>query len=309
MRPFALLVLAASLAGCGGGEVAPPTAAGAPPAGGLGESVPAVDASRVVAIGGAVTETVYALGLGAVVVGTDQSSVFPAGVLEKPRLNYFRQTSAEGVLSLRPTVVLATDEAGPPGVLDQIRAAGVPVVVVPAPESVEGALDRVRELGRVLGRPAQADSLVAQVERQLAEAKRLRPATPPRVLFVYARGAGLVQVFGAGTPADVVLGLAGAINAAGDVDGNVPLTVEAVAAARPDVVVIPSRGLESLGGAEGLFAQPGLAQTPAGAARRVVAVDDALLLGLGPRLGEGVATLARGLAEAAGERAPAKTAP
>lgn len=300
MRALALAA-ALALAGCGG-ETAPVPGPG--PAAGP----PAADASRVVVIGGPLAETVYALGLGDAVVGADRSSLYPADVLAKPRLDYFRQTSAEGVLSLGPTLVLATDEAGPPGVLDQIRAAGVPVVSVASPETVGGALARVRELGRVLGRPAQADSVVAQMERQLAQAEALRPAVPPRALFVYARGAGLVQVFGAGTAADVVLGLAGAVNAAGDVDGNVPLTAEAVAAARPDVVVIPSRSLESLGGAEGLFAQPGLAQTPAGAARRVVAVDDALLLGLGPRLGEGVAALARGLAETTGETSPAATA-
>ncbi len=307
MRLAALLVLFASFAGCGG-RPAPPAAGGSSGTAAGGPDAPAVDASRIVAIGGAVTETVYALGLGDQVVGTDRSSVYPGEILGKPRLNYFRQTSAEGVLSLGPTLVLATDEAGPPGVLGQIRAAGVPVVTVSTPESVGGAAGRVRELGRALGRAAQADSVVAQMERQLAEAGRLRPSAPPRVLFVYARGAGLVQVFGAGTPADLVLRLAGAVNAAGEVDGNVPLTAEAVAVARPDVVVIPSRSLESLGGAGGLFAQPGLAQTPAGAARRVVAVDDALLLGLGPRLGEGVAALARGLAETAGERAPSTTA-
>ena len=307
MRALLLtLLLAAPLVGCG--EASAPDRADAPASdttaaeSTLAESMladvdpAALDASRVVVLGGPITETVYALGLGGHVVGTDQSSLYPAAVLEMPRLNYFRQTSAEGVLSLMPTLVLASDETGPPAVLGQIEASGVPVVRVPTPSTVEEAVARVRALGRVLSRDAEADSLVGQMRRQLADAEALRPATAPRVLFVYARGAGLVQVFGSGTAADVVLRLAGAENAA-DAEGAVPLTAEAVAAAQPDVVVIPSRGLESLGGAEGLFAQPGLAQTPAGAARRVVAVDDALLLGLGPRFGEGVAELAHALAD------------
>ena len=315
MRTSALaLVVAALVAGCGG-EAVPPAGGAPPPAGDQADPYAAaldgldaasLDPSRVVVLGGPVTETVYALGLGGAVVGADRSSLHPADVLGKPRLNYFRQTSAEGVLSLDPTLVLATAEAGPPGVLDQVRAAGVPTVVVPSPETVVGAEARVRFLGRALGREAQADSVVEQMRRQLEEARALRPAAPPRALFVYARGAGLVQVMGTGTAASLVLGLAGAENAA-DVEGTAPLTAEAVAAARPDVVVIPARGLESLGGPDGLFAQPGLAQTPAGRNRRVVAVDDALLLGLGPRLGEGVAELARGLAEVMDE-APTQTA-
>ena len=304
MRTLGLLLAlaAAPLVGCGGDAASSPPAADAPEtppeADGLDGVPDALDASRIVTLGGPITETVYALGLGPNVVGTDQSSLYPAEILDKPRLSYFRQTSAEGVLSLSPTLVLALDESGPPGVLDQIRAAGVPVVRVPTPETIEGATERVQLLGDLLGREATATAVTERMRRQLAEAEGLRPATPPRALFVYARGAGLVQVQGTGTPGDLVLRLAGAENAA-SVEGTVPLTAEAVVAAAPDVVVIPARGLESLGGADGLFSQPGLAQTPAGAARRVVAVDDALLLGLGPRLGEGIAALARGLADTA----------
>ncbi|MEO0558736.1 MAG: ABC transporter substrate-binding protein [Bacteroidota bacterium] len=255
---------------------------------------PDVDPSQIVSLGGPITETVYALGMGENVIGADQSSLYPEGVLEKPRLNYFRQTSAEGVLSLAPTLVLASDETGPPEVLDQIRSAGTPVLAIPSPETIAEAEARIALIGRVLGREAEADSLSDRMRRQLAEAESLRPEEAPRALFIYARGAGLVQVLGTGTTADLVLRLAGAENAAG-IEGNAPLTAEAVAAAQPDVVVIPARGLESIGGVEGLFAQPGLAQTPAGASQRVVAVDDALLLGLGPRVGEGVIELARGL--------------
>ncbi len=309
MRALLLtLLLAAPLAGCGEDPAPASAAADAAPTDAapaademLADVDPAdLDASRIVVLGGPIAETVYALGLGDRVVGTDQSSLYPASVLDKPRLNYFRQTSAEGVLSLEPTLVLATDDTGPPAVLGQIEASGVRVVRVPSPVTIDQAVARVRALGRVLGRQAEADSLVGRMQRQLADAEALRPATPPRVLFVYARGAGLVQVMGAGTGADLVLRLAGAENAV-SVEGDVPLTAEAVVAAQPDVVVIPSRGLESLGGPEGLFAQPGLAQTPAGEALRVVAVDDALLLGFGPRVGEAVAELARALSQASAE--------
>jgi iron complex transport system substrate-binding protein len=130
---------------------------------------------------------------------------------------------------------------------------------------------------------------------QLAGADSLRLLRAPRALFVYARGAGLINVSGTGTAAELVMELAGAQNAVTEFKGFKPLTAEAVVTSAPEVVIIPERGLRSLGGKDELFNQPGLAQTPAGRARLVIAVDDALLLGLGPRIGEGVKTLAREL--------------
>ena len=257
-----------------------------------------VDASRIVAVGGPVTETVYALGMGDRVVGSDASSLFPAAVLALPRLDYFRQTSAEGVLSLAPSLVLAVEGTGPPGVVEQIRAAGVRVEVLPEVVDAATAAARVRRVGRILGREARADSLVGVMTRQIAAAQAERPAVAPRALFVYARGAGVVLAAGTGGAPAAVLRLAGAENAVTAFDGYRPLTAEAVAAAQPDVIVVPAASLESLGGIDGLLRQPGLAETPAGKARRVVAVDDALLLGFGPRVGDGVRDLVRGLTRA-----------
>ena len=251
-------------------------------------------------IGGPVTETVYALGLGERVVGTDASSLYPAEILDGPRLDYFRQTSAEGVLSLSPTLVLAVEGTGPPGVVEQIRAAGVPVVLTPEVSTVEDAERRLLAIGRLLDREDAARGLAERMRDELAAAEALRPSPTPRALFVYARGAGTLLVSGTGNPADAVLRLAGAENTVTAFEGYRPLTAEAVAGAAPDVIVLPEKSLESIGGLDGLFALPGMAQTPAAAARRVVTVDDALLLSFGPRLGQAVAELARGLRASAG---------
>jgi iron complex transport system substrate-binding protein len=254
-----------------------------------------VDASRIVALGGPVTETLAALGFDEQIVATDRSSLWPESLVQKPRLDYFRQTSAEAVLAQRPTLVVALVGTGPLAVVEQIESAGVPVLTAPEALSVGDAVARVRMLGAALGREAAADSVVRQMERELDAASAMRPETPPRALFVYARGAGLVMTFGQETAADAVLRLAGAENAVTGFEGSRPLTAEGVVSAAPEVIVIPARGLESVGGIDGLLQKPGLAQTPAGKARRVVAVDDALLLGFGPRLGQGIADLAKGL--------------
>ena len=305
VRPF-LLALAVLAAGCTdradppGGSTSTADTSG-PEAGGSADTL---DASRIVTLGGAITEIVHAVGRGANVVGTDRSSLYPESILSGPRLDYFRQTSPEGVLALRPTLVLALDGTGPPGVLDQIRSAGVAVVVLPEATDVASAEARVRRVGEVLGRAVQADAVVARMRRDLAAAEAVRPAVAPRVLFVYARGAGVVLAAGTGGGPDGVLRLAGAENAVTAYAGYRPLTAEAVVTAAPDAIAVPAKSLESLGGIDGLLRQPGLAQTPAGRARRVVAVDDDLLLGFGPRVGQGVEALARGLAGGAA-RTPA----
>lgn len=260
-------------------------------------TVIAYDLSRIVTLGGPVTEIVYAFGLGGNVVATDQSSVWPAEVHQKPRLGYFRQASAEGILSQNPTVIISLDGLGPDAVVEQIRATGVPIVVVPEVYTIEVAESRVELLGRELGRADSARAILARMRNEIARADSQKSAERPRALFIYARGAGLVNVSGTGTSADEVMRLAGAENAFSDVEDYQALTAEAVADASPDVIIIPERGLESIGGVEGLMRQPGIAQTPAGQQGNIITVDDALLLGLGPRVGQGVAELAEKLGD------------
>lgn len=253
------------------------------------------DVSRIVTLGGTVTEIVYALGMGSNVVGVDLSSRYPAEVENKPRLSYFRQASVEGILSLDPSIVIAPDGMGPPAVIEQLRAAGVPVLLVEDPQNIEDAESRLRTIGLATGRAAVADSIITSNRATLKSLESSRPAVAPSALFVYARGAGLVNVSGTATAADLVLNLAGAENALDSFDGFKPITAEAVVESAPEVIVIPRKGLESLGGVDGLLKQPGIAQTPAGQHRRIISVDDSVLLGLGPRMADGVRMLTESL--------------
>lgn len=261
-------------------------------------TAPAFDTSRIVTIGGAVTEIVHALGLGDRVVATDRSSTFPKSVQRRPRLSYFRESSAEGILSARPSLVLATRDMGPPAVADQVRSAGVDVLMLDEATTPQAAAARIRIIARALDRREQGEVLVRRMQTELSAAQAMRPAKAPRVLFVYARGASTLLVAGDGTSAQAVVELAGGVNALSGFDGFRPLTAEAVVTAAPDVIVLPEGGLESIGGVDGLLRLPGLALTPAAQSRRVVTVDDALLLSFGPRLGEGVRALAQALSNA-----------
>ena len=287
-----LAVAALTLAGA-----APPLTPQSPDTASDRNTKGAPDAMRIVSLGGSVTEIVYALGAGDAVVGVDASSLYPEAARELPDVGYFRRVPAEGVLSLEPTVVLASAETGPPETLDQLRSAGVEVYVIPEESSVDGARQKIRSIASVLDRREAADRLIREMEEELEEARRLRSSTDrePRVLFVYARGAGTMQVAGRGTSAEAMIELAGARNAITGFDGFKPMSAESVAAAEPDVILMLDRGLDSIGGIEGLLEEPGIALTPAGENRRIVAMDDLLMLSFGPRLGEAVKTLTRKL--------------
>ena len=250
--------------------------------------------ARIVSVGGTVTEIVFALGLGPRVVAVDTSSVFPANATALPQVGYQRTLAAEGVASQRPTLLLLTHEAGPPPAVEQLRGLGIPLHVIPADASIEGAKEKIRLVAAALGEKARGEELTRTLTAELAAAEALTQGakSKPRVLFIYARGGGTLMVGGTGTPAAAMIRLAAGENAVSAFDGFKPLTAEAVTTAAPDVILVPSRGLASLGGVDGLVAQPGIALTPAGKARRIVAMDDLLLLGFGPRLGSAVRELA-----------------
>ena len=265
-------------------------------AGGAGAG--AIGAQRLVIAGGALAEITFALGVGGAVVGVDTSCTFPEDATSKlPKVGYQRKLSAEGVLSLRPTLVLASDEAGPPETIAQIEGAGVRVARFEAVKTVDAAVARVRAVGAALGRGEEAARLADEVVREVAAARaEIGAATErPRALFIFSRGPGLAMVGGKGTPAASMIDLAGGVNAAEGLDGFQAISAESVIAAKPEVVVISDKGLASLGGEAGLFALPGLAATPAAQGKRVAAIDDSLLLGFGPRLGVALRILGKAL--------------
>ena len=253
---------------------------------------------RIVSIGGAITETIYALGAQADLVGVDTTSLYPTTARDLPSVGYARQLSAEGVLSLQPTLVVAGEEAGPPAVLRSLEAARVPLVVLDGQHRFEGVIERTTRLAALCGREA-AGATLAQMLRDEWQAARERVArhikasgnAPPRALFILSHAGTQLRVAGRDTAADAMLGYAGAVNVfAEGFTSYKPLTPEAAVAAAPHVIVTTEQGLEAVGGIDGLLKSPGLSQTPAGRARRVVALDALLMLGFGPRLPQ--ATLA-----------------
>lgn len=256
---------------------------------------------RIVSAAGAITETLYALGASDDLVAVDVSSVYPAEANALPKIGYARQLSAEGILSMNPTVVLVTEDAGPPEVLKQIESAGTKVVVLSNKHTPEAAAERIIKTGEAVNRKAEAEKVVAKLNEDVAAAKAQVAAVAehPKVLFIYARGGGVMNVSGTGTSADAIITLAGGRNAVTEYENYKPLTAEGAVTAAPDVILLTTRGLEASGGKEGLLKQPGLALTPAGRSGRIIVMDDLYLLGFGPRLGQATKELCEQLHPAA----------
>jgi iron complex transport system substrate-binding protein len=195
--------------------------------------------------------------------------------------------------------VVGSTDAGPPAVLQQLRDAGVTVVILPLFVDLDAGAEKLRALGKALGVPKRGERLAKQVENQIAIAKKeaAKVARKPRVAFLYVRGGQVQMIGGKGSGADAMIAAVGGIDTGTEIgiEGFKNLTAESLVAAKPDVLLLLSAGLESVGGVDGLLKLPGVAQTPAGRTRHVVAYDDQLLLGLGPRTGAALRLLVRGL--------------
>ncbi|CAN5705094.1 hemin ABC transporter substrate-binding protein [soil metagenome] len=249
---------------------------------------------RVVSVGSALTEIVYALGAEKMLVGVDTTSLYPAAARALPQVGYMRALSAEGVLSLRPSLVIATTAAGPASTLDQLKATGIEVLILPDHFDYESVVAKIEMVGRLTGKAAEAQAMIAQGRADMANLAAKLAAVParPRVLFLLSMGGGAPQAAGTGTAADGIIKLAGGTNAVDGYAGYRPLTPEAVIASRADFVLVTRQTVEAMGSIEKILAQPALSQTPAGKAGRIVQFDTLLLLGFGPRTPEAATQLA-----------------
>jgi len=253
---------------------------------------------RIISIGGSVTECVYALGAQGNLVGVDSTSTWPDPVRKLPVVGYQRTLSAEGLLSLGPSLILASHEAGPPPVLARLRDAGVRVVAVPETHDPRSPITKLNLLGDTLGRQEAAARLIDRIETEWrATQSRLKQyADRPRVLFILGHG-GSPMVGGSDTGVHAMIELARGENAA-NFKGYKPMSAEGVIMARPDVILLNNEGLAAVGGPDALWKLPGLTGTPAYKNRRLATLNALLLLGFGPRLPEAVDKLASALRQA-----------
>ncbi|MFI9787644.1 hemin ABC transporter substrate-binding protein [Kitasatospora sp. NPDC051984] len=254
-----------------------------------GRQVTVGSVERIIPLNGSLAELVFSLGLGPNAVARDVSTTFEQAA-RLPVITQAHEVSAEGVLSLRPTVVLADRSTGPAEAVEQIRAAGVPVIVLDDAKKLDDIGSRIDRVAAALGVPEAGAELKSRTAQQISEVQAQIPAAGgarPKVAFLYLRGSASVFLLGgpdSGAPSLIEAAGGEDAGTAAHLTGDfTPLTSEALVKAAPDAILVMSKGLESVGGAEGLLKLPGVAQTPAGLDHRIVAVDDGRLLSYGPR--------------------------
>ena len=265
-----------------------------------GTEVTVNSVDRIIPLDGTVAEVVFALGLGDRVVATDLSATYPPEADALPEIGYQRALTAESIATYSPTVLLATEIAGPPGVIDDLRRLGFPVVIVPNRSGPEGPPEKIRAVAEALGIPEWGEELANRVTQGISEATIANPTSRPRVVSLYLRGASTQLVLGRNSATHWIIEAAGGESVAEvlDIDSSESISAEGLMVVAPDVILVPSAGLESVGGPDGLMTIGGLSQTPAGKHGAVAHFDDQWLLGNGPRVGSVIEQLAAFLDEA-----------
>lgn len=254
---------------------------------------------RIVTLGGTITETIYALGGGNMIVGTDVSSIYPAEANKLPKVGYWRRLSPEGVLSLKPTHVLATYDAGPPDVLAQFEKAGVKVVKLPAVFTYEQVKSNINLIAKSIGKDKEAVTINNKLDKEykalLQNIKKLE--SKPNALFLYLRNGKILDAGGKNTPADGMISIAGGNNIASSLDGWKTVTSEFFLTSQPEVIIVTKTGLESAGGLDALKNIPGLSATPAVKSNNILVLDDIAFLGFGPRFCESLSETVKAFAK------------
>jgi iron complex transport system substrate-binding protein len=260
-----------------------------------GVDVAIEDISSVATLGGVFTETAYALGAQDHIGAIDASSFYPPQALEeKPNFGYYRFLSAEPVLAQDPSLIIGNEETGPLEVVQQLRDAGVPILLLPDNNDVQAARDLITTLGAIFEEEAKAAELIAALDVDVAAAEELvsRATSSPRVLFVLQPPDAPLLVSGEGSAAGSMISLAGGSHVFPGFPGYIPMTPEGIVEAAPDVILTTSASVERLGGWDAVLEHPGIGQTPAADNGRIVAMEDLYLMGFGPRTGQAIADLA-----------------
>ena len=255
---------------------------------------------RVVCVSKQINEFVYDIGAESHLVARDLTSIYPSEILKLPSVGYHRALSAEGIVSMRPSILLTDGNVGPNEVLDRVRSVGIPVVTMEPGETPQGAEDLMLRLGDYFGRRQQAEAVVAKwkaaMDQTIADARQWDGKPKPKVMMIHFGQIGNSYLgLSQKGAAEQILEWAGGTNALSGDGHMLHLTPEAIAAAQPDIIIATDVGFDRYGSA-GKFAQmPGVGLTPAGKNLRIYRINETEIMYFGPRTPAAVAKIARWL--------------
>lgn len=265
----------------------------------LGCMAHADPASRIVSVGGGVTEIVFALGEQDRLVARDTTSNHPPAVEDLPNIGYLRRLSPEGILAVNPDLIISEEGAGPHEVVELLKEAAVPMVTIPHGYDVAAVQAKITAVAETLGVPEKGGELAAQVGADMQAAISEATDVPlRRVLFILSTQGGRIMAAGTNTAADGIISLAGGVNAMDAFEGYKLVTDEAITNSGVEVILMMDRAGANPGTDEELLALPALVATPVAESRAVLRIDGMLLTGFSVRTPEAVRILAQALREA-----------
>ena len=243
---------------------------------------------RVVCVSKQLNEFMYAIGAEQHLVAVDLTSIYPPQIKKLPTVGYHRALSAEGIISMRPTLFLTDGNVGPSAVLDQLKKVGIPIETMLPGNTLDSAQQLLLRLGDKFGRRATADSVLAQWKAGMQDVwrdtARYAGKARPRVLIIhFGQIANNYLAVKAGGPADDMIRWAGGVNAVDSVGGMERLSPELIAKIAPDIIVATDLGFDRYGSADAFATMPGVSLTPAGKAKRIYRITETELLYFGPR--------------------------
>ena len=262
-------------------------------AGSVGAALPAgagaaAPGGRVVCVSKQLNEFIFAIGAQGHLIARDLTSIYPPRITRLPDVGYHRALSAEGIISMRPSVLLTDGNVGPDPVLAQVRAVGIPVETMEPGQTPAAAQQLMLRLGSYFGRRQAAQAVVArwdaEMKAALAAAAGGAGGTRPRVLMIHFGQINNSYLgLSRGGPADRIIGWAGGVNALDQVGGMARLTPETIARAAPDIILATEVGFDRYGTVEKFRGLPGVALTPAARTLQIHRIPESEIMYFGPR--------------------------
>ena len=252
-----------------------------------GVCLPAQDDSRVVIAGGSITEIFYLLGIEDRIVALDITSTYPEEAKKFPSVGYVRMLSAEGLLSMNPSIILGENDMGPPTVIEQVRGTGVELKIIPEEKSIQGIIQKIRCVASVMGVSSLAEDLINHeyIEKynQIKQNQNKVSSKNISAMVIYSMQGTSPIVCGTGESGDAFLKLIGAKNAFASFEGWKPASAESIIANDPDYIIVTSRLLKRFSSIKELKKHPSLSQTTAAQNDNIIAKDGMAMMGFGPR--------------------------
>lgn len=248
---------------------------------------------RIITLSSALSETVYALGKSKNIVAVDVTSDYPQEIKDKPKASRDRTFTLEGLLAFKPDMILTPPNEVSYAIESKLKKLGVKVITINQEYSVNGAERFIKDVAQAVDAGPQGQVVLKKFKKEMTEVTSAvsKSNRKPKVIFVYARGVGLMSVAGRGSHIDAIIGLAGGRNAVQEFNDFKPYSTEALIKANPDVLLLFDFGTSSLGGKNAILNMPGVALTNAGKNKQVISMEGPLLINFSTRLPQAIAAL------------------